>query len=60
MNLAVKFNDSYKASNGADLALGMYAASNYGSNGFCFHRMAELQAHANDASPAPVQKVRGL
>ncbi len=44
MNLIEEFDESYRATNGASLLLGLYAAFNYGSNSFCFHRMEELQA----------------
>lgn len=51
MNLPLKFNDSYKASKGADLALAMYAAFNYGSNGFCFDQAERLTTHATESGP---------
>lgn len=60
MNLAVKFNDSYKASKGSELALAMYAAFNYGSNAFCFDQAERLTAHANDSNPSLQQKILGL
>lgn len=59
MNLALKFNDSYKASQGNELALNLYMAFNYGGNSFCFDQAEQLKGPAND-SPAPHQKVGGL
>jgi hypothetical protein len=58
MNLAVKFNESYKSSNGDDLVIGLYAAFNYGSNSFCYDQMERLLKGANDSGPQ--QKILGL
>ena len=60
MNLAVKFNDSYKETKGTDLAFAMYAAFNYGSNAFCFDQAKRLMSHANDSDSTPSQRILGL
>jgi hypothetical protein len=48
MNLAAKFNESFRSSEGADFSLGMIAADSYGSNSFCYDQLARLQKPAND------------
>jgi hypothetical protein len=60
MNLIEKFNVSYKASKGVDVALEMIQTSTYGSNSFCYDRYAHLQANdsAAPATPVPNAKAR--
>ncbi|MDI1228230.1 MAG: hypothetical protein PSY14_11150 [bacterium] len=52
MVLANKFNDNFKAQSLNDMMLGMYAASNYGSNAFCFAQAARIATPVNDAGGA--------
>jgi hypothetical protein len=48
MVLANKFNDSFKSPSLNDMMLGMYAASNYGSNAYCFAQAARIATPVND------------
>ncbi|HYD18495.1 MAG TPA: hypothetical protein VEF76_08460 [Patescibacteria group bacterium] len=48
MVLRNQFNDSFKAPSLDDMMLGLYAASNYGSNAYCFAQAARIAAPSND------------
>ncbi len=60
MVLANKFNDNFKAQSLNDMMLGMYAASNYGSNAYCFAQAARIATPVNDTGAAVETTLRRI